>query len=359
MTAECHRLCHAQRLKASGSDAYQTLYGGEPSILSGIGAVSASLRELRSIDSGTEGLGALCDEARVHLQELAADLRVYLDRLEHDPNRLAWLEERLDRIQRLKKKYGGSVEHLLSQTEVLRAELAALTTQQSRLDELEGLIARDCAQVEADAERLSSERTRAAVAIGSHVERELAELRMANTRFRVDVRQEAGDDGLGLNGRDRVEFVMSTNPGEPYLPMAKVASGGELSRVMLALKTVLAQGDRVPVLIFDEVDAGVGGAVAEVVGRRLRALGSLHQVFCITHLPQVASQGDHHYVVEKARKERRTVVRVKRLDGAERREEIARMLGGVKITKAAREAAGEMIGGAGRTPGQEGASSRS
>ena len=138
---------------------------------------------------------------------------------------------------------------------------------------------------------------------------------------------------------------MSTNPGEPLLPVAKVASGGELSRLMLAIKTVLAKSDHVPVLIFDEVDAGVGGAAAEVMGRSLRALGAHHQVFCITHLPQIASQAEHHFVVEKSARHSRTVAEARLLDDGGRREEIARMLGGETITKAVRETAAEMIGG--------------
>jgi len=182
----------------------------------------------------------------------------------------------------------------------------------------------------------------------SRVRQELASLRMDQTRFQIQVRSEGSESALRPTGRDHVEYLLSANQGEPLLPLARVASGGELSRVMLAMKTVLAEADHVPVLIFDEVDSGVGGAVAAVMGRRLRDLAGYHQVFCITHLPQIASQAKCHFVVEKAARQKRTVTRVRLLDQAGRQEEIARMLGGLTITKAVRQTAAEMIGEASR-----------
>jgi len=182
----------------------------------------------------------------------------------------------------------------------------------------------------------------------SRVKQELASLRMDQTQFQIQVHSERDESALGPTGRDRADYLLSANQGEPLLPLARVASGGELSRVMLAMKTVLAEADRVPVLIFDEVDSGVGGAVAAVMGRRLRDLADYHQVFCITHLPQIASQAECHFVVEKAVKHKRTMTRVRQLDQAGRQEEIARMLGGLTITKAVRQTAAEMIGEASR-----------
>ena len=172
---------------------------------------------------------------------------------------------------------------------------------------------------------------------------------MKRTQFEVMV-EKRSDDHAGLTGQDRVVFRLSANPGEPLRPLAQVASGGELSRVMLALKSVLAGTDHVPILIFDEVDSGVGGAVAEVMGKRLRTLGTHRQVFCVTHLPQVASQAHRHCLVDKHVKQNRTVTQVRELRPDEREAEIARMLGGVTVTKNVRVAAAEMIGSAQKPP---------
>jgi DNA repair protein RecN (Recombination protein N) len=214
--------------------------------------------------------------------------------------------------------------------------------------QLRELVAQDYTRVDALAAQLSTGRAKAAAKLETRVQDELSALRMDRTRMKVAVVPEESDEALGPAGRDRVDYLFSANQGEPLQPLARVASGGEMSRVMLAMKTVLAETDRVPVLIFDEVDAGIGGAVAAVMGRRLRALANYHQVFCITHLPQIASQAGTHIVVEKAVIKKRTVTNARKLDRAGREEEIARMLGGLAITKAVRQTAVEMIGEAER-----------
>jgi DNA repair protein RecN (Recombination protein N) len=226
--------------------------------------------------------------------------------------------------------------------------LEEVSSCETRLAELRKSVAEQSARVEALAGQLSESRVRVARHMESRVKQELASLRMDQTRFQIQVRSEGSESSLGPTGRDHVEYLLSANQGEPLLPLARVASGGELSRVMLAMKTVLAEADHVPVLIFDEVDSGIGGAVAAVMGRRLRDLADYHQVFCITHLPQIASQAKCHFVVEKAARQKRTVTRVRQLDQAGRQEEIARMLGGLTITKAVRQTAAEMIGEASR-----------
>jgi DNA repair protein RecN (Recombination protein N) len=268
--------------------------------------------------------------------------------LEQDPARLAQLEERLDRIQRLKKKYGGSEAALQARREELRRELEALDAGETRIAELERSVADARERVKHLAERLTRERAKAAKKLEVKVADELAALRMDRTRFEIAVETDNSDSGRGPTGCERVEYRFSANPGEPLQPLARVASGGELSRVMLAMKTVLAEADGVPILIFDEVDAGIGGAVAAVMGKRLRSLAKYHQVFCITHLPQIASQADVHYVVEKDEVKKRTVTRIRRLDQAGRHEEVARMLAGLAVTKSVRETAAEMIGEAER-----------
>jgi DNA repair protein RecN (Recombination protein N) len=182
--------------------------------------------------------------------------------------------------------------------------------------------------------------------MGGLVAAELSAVKMEQTVFNIVLSADEGTSGFGPTGWDRVEFVISSNVGEPPRPLSRIASGGELSRIMLALKTVLAETDQVPVLVFDEIDTGVGGAVAAAMGTRLKKLGSFHQVFCITHLPQVASQADHHWLVEKGQDSRRTTTSVRLLNGMGREGEIARMLGGETITKKVRETAAELIAGA-------------
>jgi DNA repair protein RecN (Recombination protein N) len=348
LIAERRRLSHAQRLGQLAGEAYELVYGADPSALGHLGAVLDRLRELETIDPDTGAWRELCEGATVQLRELAQRCRDYREKLDHDPARLAQLEERLDRLQRLKKKYGGSEAAMLARMQELKREIETLESGGARLVELRELVSREYARVEALAVQLSAGRVKAAARMEARVQEELVGLRMDRTRLNITVTSEKGDEALGPTGRDRVEYLFSANQGEPLLPLARVASGGELSRVMLAIKTVLAETDRVPVLIFDEVDAGIGGAVAAVMGRRLRALGRYHQVFCITHLPQIASQAGTHFAVEKSVAKKRTVTNARRLDQAGREEEIARMLGGLAITKAVRQTAAEMIGEAER-----------
>jgi DNA repair protein RecN (Recombination protein N) len=348
LMAERRRLGHAQRLGQLAGETYELVYGADPSALGHLGAVLDRLRELETIDPDTGAWRELCEGATVQLRELAQRCRDYREKLDHDPARLAQLEERLDRLQRLKKKYGGSEAAMLARMQELKREIETLESGGARLVELRELVSREYARVEALAVQLSAGRVKAAARMEARVQEELVGLRMDRTRLNITVTSEKGDEALGPTGRDRVEYLFSANQGEPLLPLARVASGGELSRVMLAIKTVLAETDRVPVLIFDEVDAGIGGAVAAVMGRRLRALGRYHQVFCITHLPQIASQAGTHFAVEKSVAKKRTVTNARRLDQAGREEEIARMLGGLAITKAVRQTAAEMIGEAER-----------
>ncbi len=348
LTAEHHRLSHARRLGELGREAYELLYASDTAILSGLGAVRERLRELSSIDPSSGDWAVFCEGATVQLRELAHRLRDYQEGLESDPARLGVVEERLDRLQRLKKKYGGSLQSLLARVEELKKQIQELEGSDTRTAELSQRVAEAHARLEALANRLSDGRARAARKLETRVKEELTALRMDRTRLQIGVEQDQDESGFGPTGRDRVEYLMSANEGEPLQSLARVASGGELSRVMLAIKTVLAETDGVPVLVFDEVDAGIGGAVAAVMGQRLKALADYHQVFCITHLPQIASQAGTHFLVEKSVVKKRTVTGVRRLDEREHREEVARMLGGLAITQAARDTAAEMIGDAKR-----------
>ncbi|MCC2642148.1 MAG: recN [Nitrospira sp.] len=337
------RLMHSQQLGELSDRLHELLYAGDEGILSQLASVRKVLSKMEAVDATTADWAGIVDDAIVPLRDLADQVRHYRDEVEANPARLMEIEERLDRLHRLAKKYGGTLDSTIALRESLRAQLAQLDTAETYLHELTVAVERETNRMQELSGRLSRKRIEAAKKLTIQVTKELSALRMERTRFMAEVSPLTDEEGCGPMGRDAVEFVFSANPGEPLKPLARVVSGGELSRIMLALKTVLAENDRVPVLIFDEVDAGVGGAVAEVMGVRLRDLGRHHQVLCVTHLPQVASQADAHYVVEKQLLQKRTVTRIRLLTPSERNEEIARMLAGVTVTKTARAAAAEMI----------------
>jgi len=347
LQAERNRLAHAHRLNELSHGSYDALYGDEQSVLGALGKVRNSIAELSAIDAQGKDWEALCDGATAQLRELAHALRAYHDGLDQDPSRLAQVEERLDRVQRLKKKYGGTEASLLAKRDELKREIEALDSGETSLAEANRRVEEAKQEAGKLAERLTRERVKAAKKLETTVSEELVALRMDRTRFAVTVDTDRTEAGHGPFGRDRVAYQFSANEGEPLQPLARVASGGELSRVMLAMKTVLAEADEVPIVIFDEIDAGVGGGVAAVMGKRLRALARRRQVFCITHLPQIASHADVHYVIEKSVNKKRTVTQARKLNQADRQEEIARMLGGLAVTNAARRTAAEMIGEAG------------
>ena len=353
LEADRRRLANAQHLRQLAAHVYERLYGDEDGILRALGQVKKHLVELGLLDPLPAGWMPLFEEAMVQLRELAGQVRDYEGRLEDDPDRLAQVERRLDVLERLKKKYGGSLAALLKQAESLRREMGVLDAAERQLAE-QARLADEAERREYElAVQLSQERTRVAKDLQRKVAGELAALRMERTRFEVLV-EKTVDGERGPTGQDQVQLLLSANPGEPLRPLARVASGGELSRVMLALKTILAGIDRVPVLIFDEIDAGVGGAVAELMGSRLRELARHHQVLCVTHWPQVAAQAHRHYLLEKTIKDTRTLTQVRELKAAEREAEVARMVGGVTVTKNVRAAAAEMMGTARKRNKDEG-----
>jgi DNA repair protein RecN (Recombination protein N) len=302
-----------------------------------------ALGELMQIDPQMQSADLLAADAEVLLKEVSESVRGYSDRLDADPSRLAAIEDRLALIQKLKKKYGGTVEAALETHHRVREELERLQGSDAQLEQYDRRISAQHQTVVRLARQLSVKRMEAAKLMTKMVRQELNALKMEQTQFLIQIAAREGEAAYGDQGADRAEFLLSTNLGEPLKPIARVASGGELSRVMLALKSVLAEADRVPVLIFDEIDTGVGGAVAAAIGKRLRALGRFHQVLCVTHLPQVASQAHHHWCVEKSTAGDRMVTTVRLLSGLGREQEIARMLGGETVTKKVRETAAELI----------------
>lgn len=341
---EHRRLAHADRLKEASWAAYLALYEtDEDSMDARVGRTVAELETLRDLDSRLGEPIDLLSEARAQLREAASELRRYADGLEVDPQRLRWVETRLASIHDLARKHRVAPAQLRNRRAELEAEMYALQDPEFDLEgvhtRLEGL----------QNDYLSMAKTihaaRAAVAgeLGSAVTGAMQELGMAGGRF--ETRVEFSDkDSPSAHGLDRIEFHVSANPGQPVKALRTVASGGELSRISLAIQIIAARSLSIPTLIFDEVDAGVGGAVAEVVGRHLRSLGEHRQVLCVTHLPQVAAQAHHHYQVFKRTDGRTIRTQVVALETEPRVEEIARMLGGVELTDKTRAHAREMIG---------------
>jgi DNA repair protein RecN (Recombination protein N) len=346
LRGERQRLLHVHRLRELAHAAHVELQADEQAVLTRLGRIGRTLTELVQTDSTLGDCEQTAADSAIQLKELAGRLRDYAQQLEADPDRQAVVEDRLDLIQRLKKKYGGSIEAVLVTGGRVQEELHLLDNREEKTAELTVRLDEEARLLRTLAQQLSKKRIDAAKRMTALVGAELVALKMEQAIFQVNVSSDESAEEPGSTGRDRVEFLLSGNPGEPSRPLGRVASGGELSRIMLALKTVLAEMDQVPVLIFDEIDSGVGGAVAAAMGTRLRKLGALHQVFCITHLPQVASLAEHHLLVEKGLESQRTSTSVKTLKGMGREEEIARMLGGLTITRKVRETAAELIAGA-------------
>ena len=292
------------------------------------------------LDPGFESLAAALDPARAAVEEASRTLLAYRNRLSMDPGKLDVLYDRLDQISRAAKKYGG-VEEALQRGGKIAGEIASLESGDARREELDRRAAAARRNLERAAEEAHVKRLKAARELEAEVLKELKSLGMAESRFSVAITMDP--EHLGPAGSDSAEFMIAANPGEPERPLRQTASGGELSRVALALKTALSGADGVPILVFDEVDAGVGGAVARAVGRKLLALSAGRQVLCVTHLPHIASMAEAHFSVRKVRDGGRTVVTVERLAGEARVKVLAVMLGGEDRSEAGRRHAKELL----------------
>jgi DNA repair protein RecN (Recombination protein N) len=345
---------NAGRLAALTAEAYGLLYDAEEAVLPQLGQVYRKLEDLGRIDPRFAPFLEARVTVRAQLEDLAFFLRDYAQRLDVTPGRLDEIEGRLALIERLKRRYGATVEEMLASAAAGREELARLGAPEEQERALDAQRAEAVSGFLKLARALSKRRRAAGVELAARVQRELGQLAMEKTRFEVAF-EPLGPAGDGEDtthwsdrGLDAVEFLLSPNPGEELRPLARIASGGELSRILLALNAVAAVDQAAETLVFDEVDAGIGGRVAEVVGRKLRTVAERHQVLCVTHLPQIASLADRHYVVSKREVKGRTVTDVRPLDGTERIEEVARMLGGAMITDTTRRHAREMVKLAGK-----------
>jgi DNA repair protein RecN (Recombination protein N) len=341
LTEEKTILSNLSRLKELTEMAYSMLYDSEGSCTEKLSSVIAKVRDMSSIDRGVSDTLNLLESAFPLIEDAAISLRGLKDRNDLEPDRLSAIEERLELIKNLEKKYGEGIEAILRYREDAEEELRGLEMTDERLDSIKTELKEKEDKLMKTSATLSEKRRIIAKKIEELVMNELRELAFSNAEFRIDIR----DVPVTSTGIDRVEFLFSANPGEPPKPLSRVASGGELSRVMLALKSILADVDNIPILIFDEVDAGVGGKTAGRVGKKLKTISNKHQVLCTTHLPQIASLGDLHLKINKKQKDERVCVEVRELIGSERLDEIARMLSG-KITEVSLRHAKELLGSA-------------
>lgn len=344
---ELERLCEQKsilsnhgRLKELVDSSYELLYGADDACMAKLSALRKKLQEMAAIDHRAADVLSTLESVQPLLDDAALFLRGCKGKYDFEPGSLDSIEERLALIRKLEKKYGEGIDAVLTYRDLADAEMKALETVDEQRVMLENALNVKKAMLSEAAAVLSAKRKVAALRMGKLVSDELRELACGAAEFVIDISQE----GISAHGTDRVEFLFSANLGEPPKPLAKIASGGELSRVMLALKTVFADFDSVPVLIFDEIDSGIGGKTAEIVGRKLKVLSEKHQVLCTTHLPQLASRGDIHLKIEKRQKQNRVCVDVKQVAGKERMNEIARMLSG-KITDISLRHARELIEG--------------
>lgn len=339
------RLTNVEKLTSLSEEAFRSLYDSDDSTLSTLDRAIRNVRELslyeRRFAEHDEGINT----ARAVIEELAAELRDFYSKLEFSPDRINEIEERLVEITRLKRKYGPTIADITEHLRASEKRLENVELAEFRRDELQKLLTDRRAKYEAAAANLTKARTAAAKRLSARVEAELKDLSMDKAKFAVEIKALTEED-LGSNGADKVEFYFSANPGEAVRPLAKIASGGEASRVMLVLQTASKVADSGTTAVFDEVDVGIGGRVAEAVGRKLKAISTGQQILCVTHQPQIASLADLHLTVEKSSKADRTIVTIKQLDEMQRVEEIARMLAGETVTEAARENAREMIASA-------------
>jgi len=339
---ERDRLANAESLAQNAQEAIAVLEEGSPDTPAAtdlVGQAAQALATLAKLDPAQSELASQADLLLDTISDVIHSLRDYLEEIEFNPKRLDEVEERLDLIHSLTRKYGGSIPAVIAYGLEARRQLETITGAAERINELELQEARLLDKLAKQGNMLTEKRKSAATSMGKGIEAELNDLRMAAAKFRVDFQTKPDLNGAPIhngtrvsfdqNGFDRVEFLIAPNPGEGLKPLVKIASGGETSRLMLGLKNVLAHADEIPSLIFDEIDQGIGGRVGMTVGQKLWNLSRLHQVFCVTHLPQLAAFGDEHYQVQKLIQGNRTLTRVERLDGDPRLLELSQMLGEV------------------------------
>lgn len=347
-------LSSSEKLYEAASQSYQVLYDSSDgrAAVELLGDAKRSLEQVAAIDPRLRQILETLHEAACQAEEVSRELRSYQEQIQFDPQRLRAIDDRLDEIIRLKRKYGASIGEILLFSDKCTQELQGISNREERSKELEGELTRLREELGKLAELLSKERRSGAERLEMAIVNQLADLNMGKTQFKIGLNQTETADGVPFGGKnvavtvdgaDRIEFLVSPNPGESLKPMQKIASGGELSRIMLALKTILAELDQTPTMVFDEIDVGIGGRTAQMVAEKVLLIGLSRQVICVTHLPQIASLAKRHFYIEKLITGEHTEVTVREMAMNERIEELARMLGGAQVTDTTRQHAREML----------------
>jgi DNA repair protein RecN (Recombination protein N) len=347
-------LAASERLYEAASQSYRALHDDSSgsAAIELLGAAERTLAQVTAIDLRLAPILETLREAACQAEEVSRELRSYQDQVQFDPARLAEIDERLDEITGLKRKYGASIGEVLLFAERSQQELAGIANREERSLQIEAELVKVKARLGELAVVLSGERLKAAQKLEADIVNQLNDLNMAQTQFKITLSQVESSVGIEFQGKtlevtasgiDKIEYLVAPNPGEGLKPMVKIASGGELSRIMLALKSILADLDAVPTMVFDEIDVGIGGRTAQAVAEKILLIGQSRQVLCVTHLPQIASLARRHFYIEKHVVQNRTEVTVRELPMNERVEELARMLGGAQVTDTTRQHAQEML----------------
>ena len=350
--AEKRVLANSEKIYAAAMSAFESLYEGDHSAAASIRAATRQLEELARFDPKFQESVAALESARISVEDVGATLRDYAGGIDASPERLAEVEDRLAVLDRLRRKYGKTIDEVIAHGDELRRKLSEIENKDEVLAQLRKDLAAAAEKYLTAARALSRKRYDAARKLEKTVEAEINDLAM-KARFKIEVSGSDEEGNWTANGFDQVTYLISANPGEPLGPVDQIASGGELSRVMLALKASVEAGQSASskkshaatqrTLVFDEIDTGIGGRAAEAVGKKLKALSRTKQVLCVTHLPQIASFADHHYAIEKRESAGRTKTSIRSLDNRERTQEIARMLSGAKLTETSLKHAEQML----------------
>jgi DNA repair protein RecN (Recombination protein N) len=348
------RLKNGEELYSAVYSSIEDLYSAKGAVVERLVEVKKNLDKATAIDPELTPRAKELSEATFRIEDIAEELRTYLKIITIDDKRLEEVESRLDILTRLKRKYGGTLEAVISHLETIDQDLSGIENISGQINDIETKLSELHRELSGLSLELSSKRSQTAKLLAKKVEKELASLRMSGTKFKISLQTIPANDNsdphlvvkantINETGIDQANFLIAPNVGEDLKPMASVASGGELSRIVLALKAILAEKGSVETLVFDEVDAGIGGSVAEAVGKKLSKLARYHQIICITHLPQIAKFGDNHFRITKNVSHGRTITSINPLNEKDRIKEIARMLGGMEITKTTLDHAREML----------------
>ncbi|MDY0081818.1 MAG: DNA repair protein RecN, partial [Ignavibacteriaceae bacterium] len=353
---ELNILENSEKLLEFTEEIYTKLYDGDPSVIDLLGEIKHKLNQLSGIDKSFLEQEGECDSALTIVKELANSLRAYKSKIDLDPKETEYKRERLGALNMLKKKYGGSIENIIAHRNKIGEDFELAENFSEAINKISNAIKTLQKSAGEAAEKISESRKKSAAKVETEAIKSLTQLGISDASFKVKIgRTEADKNSTEFitaqnkkylysdSGFDEVEFYISTNTGEDVKPLAKVASGGEVSRIMLSLKTILAKSDKLPVLIFDEIDTGVSGRIAQKVGAALRALASFHQIIAITHLPQIAGMADFHYSVEKKQIDNRTESSIRLLNEKERINEVAKLVSGEVLTKESIESARQLI----------------